>query len=155
MTKPGLPIEERFWAHVSIGGPDECWEWNGGAGKGYGSFTICLPKPRTTIRPYRFSWEMHNGPIPKGLFVCHACDNPPCVNPAHLWLGTNADNMNDKIRKGRQSRAIVVAKISRDDAERVRVMYASGMTGPAIADAVGLQSSQSVYNIINGKAWAS
>jgi len=98
----------RFWAKVQKS--DGCWEWRGarfqrGAGAArvltYGMFTV---GPRD-IPAHRYSWEMHSGPIPAGLFVLHHCDNPPCVNPEHLFIGTAADNSRDMVAKGRQSRA--------------------------------------------------
>lgn len=87
-----------FWGHVERRGPDECWPWRGDVGtSGYGMFT--------TNRCYiasRVAWYLANGQQPGGL-VCHTCDNKLCINPAHLWIGTDADNMADKMAKGRHS----------------------------------------------------
>jgi hypothetical protein len=95
-------IEEHFWARVKKGG--ECWTWIGHrlpAPKDYGVYKAPMGK---LTRAHRAAWELVNGPISNGLHVLHTCDNPPCVNPAHLWLGTNQDNMVDMVAKGRANR---------------------------------------------------
>jgi hypothetical protein len=85
---------------VAIGAPDECWNWTGAKLKsgGYGAFRL----DGLTLRAPRVAWALtHGGESPGQLFVCHRCDNPPCCNPRHLFLGTAKDNTDDKDRKGR------------------------------------------------------
>jgi hypothetical protein len=109
-------IKKRFWKYVIK--TESCWNWTGATDSfGYGHIGTYIPK-RTMIKAHRLSYEMHNGKIPKGLLVCHTCDNPKCVNPKHLWLGTIQDNMDDRTRKMRSSH-----KINKEIAERIRSMY--------------------------------
>lgn len=85
-----------FWGRALIG--DGCWEWQGSRmGGAYGRVHV----QRRGRYAHRVAWELTNGPIPDGLVVCHHCDNPPCVRPDHLFLGTVQDNTDDKMRKGR------------------------------------------------------
>lgn len=92
----GTP-EERFWNHVCK--TDSCWFWQGASSppSGYGKFNI----HGRDIGAHRFAYELAYGPIPKGLYVCHHCDAPPCVRSDHLFLGTQAENMQDCANKGR------------------------------------------------------
>jgi hypothetical protein len=85
-----------FWRRVDKKGPDDCWIWIGSTTThGYGQFKLGA---------HRYSWELANGPIPAGYLVCHTCDVRNCVNPNHLFLGTNKDNLHDASLKGRLSR---------------------------------------------------
>jgi hypothetical protein len=89
----------RFWAKVNQG--DGCWEWQGKRIGGYGILLTGPAGAQRRERAHRVSWEINRGPIPSGAFVLHSCDNPPCVNPDHLHLGTNADNMAEMRERGR------------------------------------------------------
>jgi hypothetical protein len=102
------PVVDRFWEKVQKG--DGCWVWSGGLISGYGRFVV---RHGLYVRAYRFSYELANGPIPDGLFVCHRCDNPPCVNPAHLFLGTCKDNFEDMRAKGRGRNPIMEANAAK------------------------------------------
>lgn len=89
---------ERFWRYVQK--TDGCWLWTGHVKKGgYGQFSLTHTRP---VGAHRYSYELHNGAVPAGLFVMHSCDTPACVNPAHLTIGTAKDNTADMIAKGRQ-----------------------------------------------------
>ncbi len=100
----GLSLEERYWAKVEKTN-DGCWGWVSGTDAfGYGR--LIAPGGRKNLKAHRVSWELHNGPIPGGMCVLHRCDNPPCSNPDHLFLGTKADNVADMNAKGRSYYAL-------------------------------------------------
>jgi len=96
--------EERFWEKVEKRGPDDCWEWQATKYRnGYGN--IWVPAEGRKLLAHRYSYALANGPIPDGFVVCHTCDNRSCVNPGHLWMGTQGDNLRDMVAKGRQKKA--------------------------------------------------
>jgi hypothetical protein len=91
-----MSLTERFWAKVEK--TDECWLWTGALVTGYGQIAVSDGQRATA---HRLSWEWENGPIPEGLQVNHHCDMRACVRPSHLYLGTQEQNMRDKMERGR------------------------------------------------------
>jgi len=143
--------DERFWSKVDKAG--ECWLWTAYRGpRGYGDF--CERHGRT-VKASRYAYEYAFGPIPDGLFVCHRCDNPPCVRPDHLFLGTPMDNTMDSVRKGRNTHGNThaFAKLTTDAAERIRVMYATGeWTQKRLGKLFGV-TQRAVWQVLSGKTW--
>jgi hypothetical protein len=104
------PLADRLWAKVKIRRPDQCWLWQGGRQRVHGKLWYGqiqdggkpgVSHSSRSITAHRAAWLTTFGPIPQAMEVLHSCDNPPCCNPAHLWLGTQADNAADMARKGR------------------------------------------------------
>jgi hypothetical protein len=150
----GKTLEERFWEKVDIRADNEYWEWQGSKHYKwkYGHFKI----DNKTISARIVSYKMTKGEIPEGLLVCHTCDNPPCVNPNHLFLGTNDDNMKDMAKKGRSSdnrgSKNPKAKLTEQDAIQIRKLHKQGMTGAELGRNFGVVK-ETIYDIINGKRW--
>jgi hypothetical protein len=101
--RPHEPKEIRFWKMVDKKSDSECWNWKGTKVSGYGNFSLGS-RLSGGILAHRFSWEMNNNKeIPKGMVVMHSCDNPLCVNPNHLSIGTYMENTHDMLKKGRHT----------------------------------------------------
>lgn len=102
----------RLWNKVDCCGPDECWNWQAGADSGhYGVFSL----NGKSIRATRVVWMLTNGPIPKGMFVCHRCDHPPCCNPKHLFLGSPGQNIRDAVSKNRMATGLRHGRYTRPE----------------------------------------
>lgn len=149
-------LEERFWRYVTPGQPDECWLWQGlRSSNGYGKIGTSRQEMLYT---HRVSWEIHHGPVPDGLFVCHTCDVRLCVNPAHLWLGTAADNLADMHRKGRGHHKGAngvrngSAHLTEQQVVEIRALYAAGMTQVELAARFGIAQTN-ISQIVLRKMW--
>lgn len=146
----------RFWSKVRIGEDEECWPWIANKRGGYGRFKL----GETQVAATRFLWEMLHGPLthtfrmgPPELCVLHSCDNPSCCNPNHLWTGTQTDNMNDMVAKGRaDNRGMKNGRAKLTTAEVIAIQ--SDRRGyPEIAVNYSVQS-QTIGRIKRGVAWA-
>lgn len=143
----------RVWSSVQVGDADACWEWKSHRDKrGYGKTNF----NRRYSLAHRAVFQIVNGPIPNDISVCHSCDNPPCCNPAHLWLGTHQDNMRDAGRKGRAGGVRVFGERHSDakitDADALAIFH-SVEPGPILAARYGI-TKEAVNMIRRGVNWA-
>lgn len=146
-----ISLEQAFWAQVQK--TDGCWLWVGYINpKGYGNIT------RKHIRVHRLSWELANGPIPEGLNVLHQCDNPICVRLSHLFLGTQNDNVQDMVAKGRNHSGITLGeahpshKLTENQVLEIRATLYAGGNVIALAKQYGVTRNH-IYEIKWGRAW--
>ena len=156
MNKPNRLImteklTEKFWKSVTKS-EQECWNWEGSKVRKYGYITIQQP---VKIGVHRFSWILHNGDIPEGLYVCHKCDNPSCCRPDHLFLGTQAQNMADKKSKGRGfiKMRYCNSKLTAEQIFKIREDYRPHkVTQKILSQQYGV-SRENIHYILKGKSW--
>lgn len=155
-----MRVEGRFWPKVMKPMQwDICWTWTGSkksSGKDrYGGFKI---KSHVTVRAHRLSYALYHGRSPGQMLVCHTCDNPECVNPMHLFLGTVKDNSIDMVRKGRQRSGPTqgeqngAAKLTAVQVATIRDLIRAGLTNVAIAARYGV-THQLISRIRRGRSW--
>lgn len=148
----------RFWAKVQTNGPvlrpdlGPCWAWTASTIRGYGQFHLPRDHGRQrTIYAHRFAWELTNGPIPDSLSVLHRCDHPVCVNPNHLFLGTQLDNLADARAKGRLIDGVHLIKVTDADAAYIRTHYRPRQNGKELAARFGI-SLVHLLRVVQGTA---
>lgn len=153
MIEGDITLQKRFEDKYLPVTESGCWLWLANVDEdGYGKIKVHSQQARA----HRVSYELHVGLIPPGLFVLHSCDTPACVNPSHLFLGTNTDNMRDRENKKRGNHAVGEthgsARLMPDAVLTIRARLALGETQQAIADDYGL-ARQTVGNIKTRKIW--
>lgn len=151
-------LEQKFWSHVNkIEDDTSCWEWTASFDDhGYGVMGIEGKTPKA----HRVSYELHNGVFDYSLFVCHKCDNPHCVRPDHLFLGTASDNMKDCAAKGRNSGLPRIfrgeehggSKLTEDMVRNIRILHSNGMMQKDIAATLNL-SKHCIWSVVNRISW--
>lgn len=148
-------LSERFFERVKK--TNNCWEWIGTKSRGYGCvISTGKRKGRKILRAHRVSWEIHYGPIKDGIIVCHRCDNPSCVNPKHLWLGTPVENNRDRDSKGRQKTPRgenhPMTKLTDSDVLRIRALHGRGIEQKKISKMFNVYPS-TVSQIVHRIYW--
>ena len=148
----GEAFVARFWSKVDKNGPNGCWLWTSVRSRhGYGTWlrTFRGEKRTFTHLAHRLAYELTHGEFDKKLCVCHRCDNPPCVNPAHLFLGTQTENMRDAARKGRCNPG--PTKLTEEHVKSILAQYAQGgISQRELAEAFGV-TQQYVCKLLNGQ----
>jgi len=153
-THPRVSVTALFWAKVDTTDISGCWIWTAGKNsKGYGNFWA----NNKEIKAHRFSWELHYGKIPKGQFVCHHCDNPSCIRPSHLFVGSNQDNMNDMIAKERSPQGLKgekhpLSKLTEQEVLIIRSLGKRKISQMQIAAQFGVHQGL-ISNILLRKTW--
>lgn len=134
-------IIDKFYSRIEFRDNSDCWWWTGPkTPSGYGCFA---PKHKVMYSTHRLAWEINKGPIPTGMHICHICDNPPCVNPDHLFIGTNQDNVNDRVAKGRQQRGQSHGQsiLTEDHITQIRALVHYGVKQTTLARMFGVKRS--------------
>lgn len=149
-TLRNMPLIDRFRA-FSLEVEGGCIEWQGFRHRGYGKFQV----KRKSVSSHRWIWEYHNGPIPSGLLVRHKCDNPPCVNPDHMELGTNMDNARDMVTRGRSMIGSTNHEAKLDEAKVLHILRSvrdRTATQVDLAETYGV-SPGAIAHIVHGRSW--
>jgi hypothetical protein len=158
----------RFWRKIENTDPAKCWNWLAGVSKyGYGKLRVKVDGQWKIMASHRLSYMIHRGDIPEGVNVLHSCDNPPCVNPEHLFLGTQLDNVKDMHEKGRDNnqrkgprRTLLLhgvenylRKLTEADVVEIRTRKGLGQTAASMASDY-LVSKSTIERVLNGKCWS-
>ena len=146
-----MDTNKRFWSKVDIRGADDCWEWKAFRDQeGYGQFYL----ENRTIKAPRAAYRLAIGEIPSGEEVCHTCDNPPCCNPNHLFLGAHRDNMDDMMAKGRQNQGDRhgMARLNCETVAAIRWLYHTGESKRDLARRFGVDRA-TILRVVRNNLW--
>lgn len=148
----------RYWKMVVVRGADDCWEWVGAKSVGYGRFKV----EGRLVQATHVALNLDGRPIESGLFACHHCDNPKCVNPKHLFIGTRSDNMMDCSRKGRlasprldsivSGEKVGTSKLSNAEAQEMKARRANGTSTKELSAIYGLHITN-VRRVLRGATY--
>lgn len=154
-SSKATPLIDRFFRYVGKKQPNGCIPWIGHkTPKGYGRIGSGRRREQV-LRAHRVSYELFVQPIPRRFQVLHRCDNPSCINPAHLFLGLNSDNMKDKMKKNRSAKGtkITTAKLTEEKVREIRRRYSQGnITNQVLADEFRVTASV-ISEVVNRRAW--
>lgn len=155
MARTKLTLAERFARHVQPGAPDDCWLWTGSLNtNGYGSIYNGRRRGqgKRGVAAHRVAWELAHGTIPPAMGVLHRCDNPPCVNPSHLFLGRQRENVRDMMEKGRDGFSGERNPHARLTDAQIQEIRTSTEPGRAIAKRLGV-SCPTISEVRRRKLW--
>lgn len=149
MQNKNVETVERFHEKWTLNKETGCWEWNASLNaNGYGQMK--RPGERTNYLAHRLSYEIHYGQIPEDKMVCHTCDNPKCVKPSHLFIGTALDNNRDAASKERST--MHNARLNPEKVEAILLMSEQGISQSKIGRSFGV-NQQAIFKIVHGLRW--
>lgn len=152
-------VADRFWAKVDKRGPDECWEWKAVKNiGGYGRFALPRGVRRQKwIVAHRVSWALDGRALPEGYILCHRCDNPGCVNPGHLFVGTHKDNARDRDSKGRRRPPVGtrngMARLTEQQVRDIHDGASQSVPVKELSMRFGVSETQ-ITRIVRGQSWS-
>jgi len=154
MNNKHKPLD-RIWEKIDKS--SGCWLWK--AGKNQNGYGLIRANGKERLA-HRLAWELTNGPIPKGMCICHKCDNPACINPNHLFLGTQKDNIKDMDGKGRRGtngvygERVNTTKLTNNAVLEIRALHKNGHSCQCLSERFGVSHTQ-IWRIVSGHQWKS